>query len=134
MDVSKTQITRQIQLNCSPDEAYRLITDKDNITRWYCDVVEEREGGLSFKWNMQDGSKIGFDVDIIEATSGKQFSYRSVGDFPTTTTFTLSAQGEHTQMTMTEQLHPDTPDLEALYDEHTGGWDWFFSRLQGLAE
>lgn len=129
---TKTELQRRVFLKVMPQEAYKLLSTKEKMEQWYCDRVETRDKGFEFVWNMQDGGTAGFSVDIVEAMPGKRFAYRSVGEYPTTTGFDLSPADGGTQIVMTETFHPDTPDLEALYNEHSGGWDWFFSRLSEL--
>ncbi|MGB1287291.1 MAG: SRPBCC domain-containing protein, partial [Aggregatilineales bacterium] len=114
-----TTITQEIMLNMSAGDAYRLISDPAHISRWFSDRVEtHNENKLYFEWDGENGTN-GFEAQIIEATPGKVFSYRSIEDSPSTTTFTLSSVDNGTKIIMVES------DVTENYEEHVGGWQWF---------
>ena len=127
-------INRTVELNAEPNTVYSWLTEAEHMQKWFADKVEHTEDGMSFKWNMQDGGTIGFDAKITVDDAPNKFAYKSIEDDSTVSSFELSADVDTTQLNLVESPFTDSEDDQARMKEHEGGWDWFFSRLQQLAE
>ena len=127
-----SEIKRTIKLNAAPKTVYEWLTQADHMQNWFADTVKSTDDGLSFKWNMQDGGQVGFDVVIVTDDAPKTFAYKASDGSEITTRFDIAHDGEHTIVVMVESGFSEDEAGTALRDEHAGGWDWFLSRLQNL--
>ena len=128
------EIKRSITVNASAEQVYEWISQADHLQKWFADDVSREDDTLTFSWNMQDGGTIGFDAKITVDDAPNKFAYKSIEDDSTISSFELSADGNNTQVNLVESPFTDSEDDQARMKEHEGGWDWFFSRLQQLAE
>ena len=126
-----TTITRELQIDASPETVYEFLTDPAKIVQWMAREasVEARPGGaISFDYN-------GFDVmrgEIVELTPPSRVIYTwgwEASDSPvpgvaSTVAFSLEARGGGTALRMVHDRLPTGAD-----GEHAEGWDHFLPRL-----
>lgn len=126
------EIKRTLTLNVPPETVYAWLTESDHMQKWFADIVERTGDTYSFKWNMQDGDTMGFEVTVITDNAPHTFTYKSTGDSDIQTRFDVTQDGKNSVLTMVESGFSPDEAGEKLRTEHEGGWDWFFSRLKGL--
>ena len=137
-------IEREIVIEAPADVVWRIVTEPDQITRWFADKVELdlREGGagtLVFEGRMTA------PLVVVAVEPPQRFSFRWChpdGEAPVPgnsvlVEFALSAEGaERTRLRVRETgldaigwAHED----KARYaQEHRDGWAEFFGRLEDL--
>lgn len=120
------EIRKELALGKSPDEVYALLSEPKHLSQWFSDMAERDGDNIMFAWHMEDGSTTGFTGQVITEEIGKRFAYES--DY-TVTAFDIEANGNGSKVVLVESNIPD----QATYDEHVGGWAFFFSRLEELA-
>ena len=120
------EIRKELVLGKSPNEVYALLSEPKHLEAWFSDKAERDGDSITFTWNMEDGSTAGYTGKVITEDAGKRFAYES--DY-TVTAFDIEANGAGSKVVLVESNIPD----QATYDEHVGGWAFFFSRLKELA-
>lgn len=127
------EIKRTVSVNASPEQVYDWISQAKPMQKWFADVVSRDGTKLTFTWNQQDGGTVSFGADITVDDAPTAFAYKSIEDKPTTTRFDLVADGDNTEVTLTEGPFDDDEASQANMQEHDMGWQFFLSRLQQLA-
>lgn len=125
-------IQRTLKLKNKPETVFTWLTQPDYLQQWFADSAERADDSLSFKWTMQDGSSVGFDVHIIIEDAPDTFAYQATDSSEITTRFDITSDDDDIVLTMLESGFSDDDAGKALQEEHAGGWDWFLSRLQTL--
>lgn len=145
--MSYDSIEREVQIDAPVDTVWSIVTEPQNIARWFASHVEVdlRPGGdLLFRFDSgMDGKGT---VEKVEPPH--LFSFRWISPEPerdmvaaqgyyTTVEFSLRAEGEGTLLRVAESGFAGLEGTEAenaeLAERHDGGWAMFLERLAGLA-
>lgn len=148
MDDNRTDdsIEREIQIDAPVETVWSIVTEPQNISRWFANEAEIdlRPGGdLVFRFDSGiDGKGV---VEKVEPPN--LFAFRWISPEPerdmvaaqghyTTVEFTLQKQGEGTLLRVVESgfaaLEGTAAENAALAERHEGGWGMFLERLAAL--
>ncbi|MDA8045822.1 MAG: SRPBCC domain-containing protein [Actinomycetota bacterium] len=138
------EIERDVVIEAPVDVVWRTITEPDQITRWFADLVELdlRPGGHGYLgFGEQKGTAI--LVEAVDRPSRFAFRWNRPQDKDPTVDnsvlveFTLTARGpESTHLRVVETgvevlAWPDE-DKHSYTEDHNGGWTACFNRLAAL--
>ncbi len=145
--MSSDSIEREVQIDAPVDTVWSIVTEPQNIARWFAGYAEVdlRPGGeLLFRFDSgMDGKGI---VEKVEPPC--LFAFRWTSPEPerdmvaaqghyTTVEFSLRAEGGGTLLRVVESgfaaLEGTEAENAALAERHFGGWGMFLERLAGLA-
>lgn len=129
-----SKITRIITVKKSPADVYALVSTPENLAKWFCNKAEATDKGFKVIWTTPDGNTFGFDAEILEAQPPSRFVYRTIEDTPLTSTFSIEAHAEGTQLTLTESGFPDGEKGENMMKEHEQGWEYFLQQMQQIVD
>jgi uncharacterized protein YndB with AHSA1/START domain len=140
-------IEREVQIDAPVDTVWSIVTEPQNITRWFANEAEVdlRPGGdLVFRFDSGvDGKGV---VEKVEPPH--LFTFRWISPEPgrdmvaaqghyTTVEFSLRAEGDGTLLRLVESgfaaLEGTEAENAALAESHIGGWAMFLERLAGIA-
>ena len=136
-------ISREILIDAPVDVVWRTITEPDQMSQWFADLVELviEPGARGFMGFGDQGGPV--VVETVDPPN--RFSFRwnhPGGEEPVAgnsmlVEFTLTPEGdERTRLRVTESGHEvrDWPDAERqrYADEHREGWGTFLDRLAGV--
>jgi uncharacterized protein YndB with AHSA1/START domain len=139
-------IEREVQIDAPVETVWSIVTEPQNITRWFATEAEVdlRPGGdLVFRFDSGvDG------VGVVEKVEPPRlFAFRWISPEPgrdmvaaqghyTTVEFTLQPQGDGTLLRVVESgfaaLEGTAAENAALAEQHEGGWAMFLERLAAL--
>lgn len=142
MGTTQYEIERDILIEAPVEMVWHTVTEPTQMARWFADEVdlEIEPGARGYLGFGEQGGPVA--VEAVEPPT--RFSFRwnhPAGEEATPTNsllveFTLSAEGEHTRLRVTESGlgSIDRPDIDkaAYADEHTHGWGDFLGRLARL--
>jgi len=139
-------IEREIQIDAPVETVWSIVTEPQNITRWFANEVELdlRPGGdVVFRFDSGvDGKGV---VEKVEPPN--LFAFRWISPEPgrdmeaaqghyTTVEFSLQTQGEGTLLRVVEfgfaALEGTEAENAELAERHFGGWGMFLERLAAL--
>jgi len=137
-------IEREIYVEASPEIVFEVVSSPDHLKRWWPDDARYEPspgatGEIVFGDRDADGAVVAFTV--VEARPPRTFSFRwthpadevAAEGNSLLVTFELVPQGEGTLVRFREtgfrERGWDAAVLEATYQEHLQGWDYFLQRL-----
>ena len=141
-----SRIERDIVIEAPAEVVWRVVTDPDQLQRWYCDAaqIDLRPGGegiLTFT-NRATNKAATARVSVVSVEPPHKFSYRwahpegeeARPDNSTLVQFTLAAEGKRTRLRVVESGLDEVewPDVQkATYaDDHTKGWKTHMANLR----
>jgi uncharacterized protein YndB with AHSA1/START domain len=137
-------IEREIHVDASPEIVFEVVSRPEHLKEWWPDEADiEPEVGASghIVFHNADRADTVEPITVVEVTPPTRFAFRwvySEGDVvgPGTSllvTFDLEPSGEGTRVRMTEtgfrERGWEAAVLEAQYNDHVTGWDYFVPRL-----
>ncbi len=138
------QIEKEILIEAPVDIVWELVTQPEEIQRWFTDKAEIdlRVGGRGAL--TMHGREV-YEIEIEAIEPPRRFSYRWIGrtgamrtDNSLLVEFLLAPEGANTRLRVVESGFEtiDWSDEEkARYvDDHTNGWPRLIARLRYLAE
>jgi uncharacterized protein YndB with AHSA1/START domain len=137
-------IEREIHVDASPEIVFEVVSRPEHLSAWWPDeaVIEPEVGasGHIVFHNKERDDQVEL-ITVVEVTPPTRFAFRWVyaeGEIPAPensflVTFDLEPSGEGTRVRMTEtgfrERGWEAAVLEASYNEHVQGWDYFVPRL-----
>ncbi|MCS5736122.1 SRPBCC family protein [Herbiconiux daphne] len=139
------KLEREIHVNASPEVVFDVISRPEHIREWWPDeaVFEPVEGGsghIVFRNDAPADDKVE-PLTVVAVEPPHRFSFRWVYRDGETAdpgnsllvTFELEPAGDGTRVTMVETGFRErgwqAAELEAAYNDHVQGWDYFIPRL-----
>ena len=137
-------IEREIHVDASPEIVFEVVSRPEHLKEWWPDEADiEPEVGASghIVFRNTDRADTVEPITVVEVTPPTRFAFRWVytdGDVvgPGTSllvTFDLEPSGQGTRVRMTEtgfrERGWEAAVLEAQYNDHVTGWDYFVPRL-----
>lgn len=139
------QIEKEILIDAPIDVVWRVITEPDQIVRWFSDEAEVdlRPGGdgrLAFK----GGDSYQLQIEAVEAP--RRFAFRWVQpeggvvrpDNSTVVEFTLEPEGDRTRLRVVEsgfdKVDWSDEEKSRYVERHTEGWGRLLGRLRDFAK
>ena len=137
-------IEREIHVDASPEIVFEVVSRPEHLKEWWPDEADiEPEVGATghIVFRNTDRDDTVEPITVVEVTPPTRFAFRWVyaeGDVvgPGTSllvTFDLEPSGEGTRVRMTEtgfrERGWEAAVLEAQYNDHVSGWDYFVPRL-----
>jgi uncharacterized protein YndB with AHSA1/START domain len=139
------EIKQVIELNCSQDDAFKAISNPEDLINWFPDAaILEPEVGGKFKISFLKDSKkpkMKMDMDfinegkILEIVPNKKlvhtWKWNQFSEFPeTTVTWDLEPISDgKTRLTLTHTGFTGKEKGPASLEEHTKGWSFFLNEL-----
>ncbi|MCM9078331.1 SRPBCC domain-containing protein [Streptomyces spororaveus] len=145
-------IERELHVDASPEVVFEVLSSPEHIREWWsADTAFEPAAGAtgSLTWTDQDnGGHQSAPFTVVEADPPRMFSFRWTYDETETetagpgnsllVTFELVPAGEGTTVRFRESGYRErgweAAVLEAHYDDHRQGWDFYLPRLVATAE
>ena len=138
-------IEREIHVDASPEVVFRVVSSPEHLKEWWPDEAAYEpaagaEGHIAFQHGSPGDATV-VPITVVTVEPPSRFSFRWVyesGDLPGTdnsllVTFVLEPAGEGTRVRMIEtgfrERGWEGAVLEAAYQEHSQGWDFFIPRL-----
>ncbi|MEV8378075.1 SRPBCC family protein [Kribbella sp. NPDC056861] len=142
-------LEREIYIDASPEIVFDVVSSPDHLKEWWpddarYDATPGAPGEIVFGDCNAGGKVVQFTV--VEARPPEMFSFRWTHPAGETAAegnsllvrFDLVPAGEGTRVRMTEtgfrEQGWEVAVLEAQYNEHVTGWDFFLPRLVTYAE
>lgn len=142
-------IERELHIEASPEVVFDVVSRPEHIREWWsADTgVEPRPGAAgALTWTDENsGEKKSMQYEVVDADAPKFFSFRwthDVGETPDAgnsllVTFELSPAGDGTRLVFRETGYRErgweSAVLEAHYNDHRQGWDFYLPRLAASA-
>jgi len=139
-------IVRDISLKATPERVYKVMTDPDEIIKWFPDAVEAgtlevgqepfflfREYGVRRRILVVAANP--FAYFAFRWAHGPEDSQEHVSEHPNTLVeFLIEGEGEETKVTIKETGFASLPHEYASqsHEDNTGGWEFMADRLQKL--
>jgi uncharacterized protein YndB with AHSA1/START domain len=149
MDVEYGSIERELHIDASPEVVFEVLSSPEHIREWWSAESEfEPVGGATgtLMWsNDETGQQHVSPFTIVEANPPRLLSFRWVYDDGVDAragnsllvTFELATSGEGTTLRFREsgfrEQGWDAAVLEAAYNDHRQGWDFYLPRLAHTA-
>jgi uncharacterized protein YndB with AHSA1/START domain len=144
-DMEYGSIERELHIDASPEVVFEVLTSPDYIRDWWSAETdfEPVAGATSqFTWtNEESGSKQSAPFTVFEVDPPRRFSFRwtydedevAGPDNSLLVTFELIPAGEGTAVRFREsgfrERGWEAAVLEAHYNDHRQGWDFYLPRL-----
>jgi uncharacterized protein YndB with AHSA1/START domain len=138
-------IEREVRIEASPEVVFDVISRPEHIRAWWSAETElEPVAGSTSELTWRDEASGRVDVvpiTVIDVQPPRLFSFRWTqrpGETPTSSnsllvTFELSPSGTGTVLRLTEtgfrEQGWEMAVLEAAYQEHVSGWDFYLPRI-----
>jgi uncharacterized protein YndB with AHSA1/START domain len=142
-------IERELHIDATPDVVFEVLSSPEYIRDWWSAETEfEAVAGATSQFTWTDaatGGKQSSPFTVVEADPPRTFSFRWVydeGAAPSASnsllvTFELVATGEGTTVRFREtgfrERGWEAAVLEAHYNDHRQGWDFYLPRLTEAA-
>jgi uncharacterized protein YndB with AHSA1/START domain len=142
-------IERELHIDASPEVVFEVLSSPEYIRDWWsADTDSEMGPGAtgSFTWTDENtGGKQSVPFLVIESDPPRTFSFRWTQDDGQTAapgnsllvSFELVAAGEGTKVRFREtgfrERGWEAAVLEAQFNDHRQGWDFYLPRLAQLA-
>lgn len=142
-------IDRELYVDASPDVVFEVLTSPEYIRDWwsaYTDGAMVPGSSSAFTWTDQSsGAQESSPFTVMESDPPRTFSFRwsydeGVAAAPGNSllvTFELIPAGEGTTVVFTEtgyrELGWEAARLEAMYEDHRQGWDFYLPRMASTA-
>ncbi|MEU0965127.1 SRPBCC domain-containing protein [Streptomyces sp. NPDC005917] len=143
-------IERELHIDASPEVVFEVLTSPEHIRDWWsAEAKFEPAAGAtgSLTWTDEDnGRRKSEPFTVIEADPPRKFSFRWVYDEAEVAgpgnsllvTFELVPTGEGTTVRFRETGYRErgweAAVLEAHYNDHRQGWDFYLPRLAAVAK
>ena len=142
-------IERQLFVDAAPEIVFDVVSNPEHVRNWWPDdaryeVVAGGVGTISFG-DPDNGGALE-SLTVVEVDAPRTFSFRwthpvdevaGVGN-SLLVTFELRPSGDGTLLRMTEtgfrEMGWEAAVLEAQYNDHVSGWDYFIPRVAPYAE
>jgi uncharacterized protein YndB with AHSA1/START domain len=141
-------VRRSIRIEAAVDAVWRAVTEPALVSQWFGELtltpaadgsVEGATGLISWP----DHGSIPIRVEAVDAPRSVTYGWNNDdarGAYPaeydpasaTRFTFTLTAEGEGTRLTLVETGFDATSDAAANMEDHRGGWDFELDELRDL--
>lgn len=140
-------ISKDILISAPAETVYRVITEPDQIARWFADAAEldpvpGGEGILTFE-DRATTQRMAVRLTVQAAEPPRRFAFR--WDYPDgeqpregnslLVEFTLTAEGDGTRLRVTESgfaaLARPPQEKAGYYEAHDKGWDAHLASLHG---
>jgi uncharacterized protein YndB with AHSA1/START domain len=137
-------IERELQIDASPEVVFAVLSSPEHIRDWWnADSDFEPVAGASSRltWTDQDtGRTDSVPFTVVEADPPRRFAFRWVYDGESAgpgnsllVTFDLEPSGSGTTVRFSEtgfrERGWEAAVLEAQYNDHRQGWDFYLPRL-----
>lgn len=142
-------IEREVHIDASPEVVFEVLTRPEHIREWWSAQTElEPVGGATgaLSWTNDDtGERHTTPFSIVDIDPPRLFSFRWAYDEGVgagagnalLVTFELAASGEGTTLRFREsgfrEQGWEAAMLEATYNDHRQGWDFYLPRLADTA-
>ncbi|MFJ8012477.1 SRPBCC domain-containing protein [Streptomyces sp. NPDC096339] len=143
-------IERELHIDASPEVVFEVLSSPEHIRDWWsAETAFEPSAGAtgSLTWTDQDtGRRQSAPFTVIEADPPRTFSFRWTYDGAEPAgpgnsllvTFELIPAGEGTTVRFSETGYRErgweAAVLEAHYNDHRQGWDFYLPRLVAAAD
>jgi uncharacterized protein YndB with AHSA1/START domain len=147
--VPADRIEREIDIDAPIDVVWAVITEPEQITRWFTDSAEldVREGGEGrFGWDIAGTTRrhvANLRVERLDPPTYFSFRWQHPdGDEPTETNaplveFSLEARGDSTRLRLVEsgleKILSSDEARDTYFSEHSNGWSVIVERLRAYA-
>jgi uncharacterized protein YndB with AHSA1/START domain len=142
-------IERELHVDATPDVVFEVLTKPEHIAQWWSAQSEfARTGGATgtLSWTNDDtGERHTSPFTVVDVDPPRRFSFRwtyddgvdvGAGD-SLLVTFELMPSGEGTTLRFREsgfrERGWEAAVLEAYYNDHRQGWDFYLPRLADVA-
>lgn len=145
-----SSIERELHIDASPEVVFEVISSPDYIRQWWsADADIEPAAGTAgtLTWTDQgSGERKSTPFTVVEVDPPHTFSFRWTYDDGVSAaagnsllvTFELVARGDGTTVRFRETGYRErgweAAVLEAYYNDHRQGWDFYLPRLAATAE
>jgi len=145
MSMEYGSIERELHIDASPEVVFEVVSRPEHIRDWWSAETEfEPVGGVtsSLTWTDKDTGRVeSSPFTIVDVDPPRLFSFRwTYGEGETAApgnsllvTFELVPTGEGTTLRFRENGYRErgweAAALEAYYNDHTQGWDFYLPRL-----
>ena len=127
------EVTRSVDLDAAPAEAWDALTDEARLAEWLADEVElEAEPGGEIVCRYADGEERRGEVELVEEAERLAWSWwREDGDGPSRVELVLDAVADGTRLTVIEPASiPAAGPLLAAAPPAAGAWGPPLARLR----
>jgi uncharacterized protein YndB with AHSA1/START domain len=142
-------IERELHIDASPEVVFDVVSRPEHIRTWWSadtDVEPRRGAAGALTWTDENtGEKKSMQYEVVDADPPRTFSFRwthEVDETPDSTnsllvTFELTPAGDGTRLAFRETGYRErgweAAVLEAHYNDHRQGWDFYLPRLAATA-
>ena len=142
-------IEREIYVDAPPATVFDVVSSPAHIREWWsaeADVEPVPGGTGELTWRDEASGRVDVvPITVVEAVPPHRFSFRwthAAGEVASSTnsmlvTFELSASGGGTVLRLTEtgfrERGWEAAVLDAAYQDHVQGWDFYLPRIADLA-
>ena len=141
-------IERELHIDASPEVVFEVLSSPEHIRDWWSAETEfEPVAGTASRLTWTDkesGREQSAPFTVVEVDPPRRFSFRwayddevAVPDSALLVTFELVASGEGTTVRFSEtgfrEQGWEAAVLEAQYNDHRQGWDFYLPRLAEAA-
>jgi uncharacterized protein YndB with AHSA1/START domain len=142
-------IERELHIDASPEVVFEVISSPEHILDWWSaktDFVAVEGATNQLTWTADTGRANIEPFTVVEVDPPRLFSFRWIYDERDTAgpgnsllvTFELVPSGEGTTLRFSEtgyrELGWEAAVLEAQYNDHRQGWDFYLPRLAATAK
>jgi len=142
-------IEREIYVDAPPATVFDVVSSPGHIREWWSaetDVEPVPGGSGELTWRDEASGRVDVvPITVVDAEPPHRFSFRwthGAGEVATPAnsllvTFELSPSGGGTVLRLTEtgfrERGWEVAELEAAYQDHVNGWDFYVPRIADLA-
>jgi uncharacterized protein YndB with AHSA1/START domain len=142
-------IERELHIEATPDVVFDVISSPDHIRDWWSaetDIAATAGSAGELTWRDEATGRVDIvPITVVDARPPHHFSFRwthAPGEDPSPSNsllvaFDLTPSGSGTVLRMTEtgfrERGWDLAVLEAAYEEHVTGWDFYLPRIAARA-
>jgi uncharacterized protein YndB with AHSA1/START domain len=138
-------IERVVHVDAPPEIVFEVISSPEHIREWWSaetEVAPVAGSTSELTWRDEASGRVDVvPITVVEAEPPHRFSFRwtqAFGETPTSSnsllvTFELSPSGTGTDLRLTEtgfrERGWEIAVLEAAYQDHVAGWDFYLPRI-----
>jgi uncharacterized protein YndB with AHSA1/START domain len=131
-----------VTVNAAPEVVFQALTSAAILQRWFPTraETEQRPGGqFEYAWDFADAAQNGTQKGYyLEFEPSKKVSYTweaaPAPAEPTTVTFTLTGQGNHTVVKLAHTGFGPGDEGKTARDHHAGPWGFYMGNLKSYLE